>query len=317
MRTAEGPRVSVILPFFDRASTLGAAIESVRAQTLTNWELLAVDDGSRDGSAELVAAFADPRIKLLRHGDNRGVSAARNTGLSAARGAYVALLDSDDVWRPEKLERQLDAMTQRGLDLCGCEYEATEGGRTWRFALPRDVDWRRGLDLRCHLSSGSTLVVRREVAEAVGSFDTSLRLYEDWDWVLRAVQRYRYGVVHEPLAAVVLKETRDAAAMAAAVERFLERNAAVFESVDPAYARRVRAHHRLTVAANACLTGDRAIALTWARRSAREHRGAMPGAAIIAAIETLDATGARALFQSLVRRYRALTRAASLRGFVG
>ncbi len=102
------PLVSVVIPCFNRAHLIGDAVGSVLAQTLDDWELIVVDDASVDDlAARLRERSADPRIRLLRHEHNRGVSAARNTGVAAARGRFVAFLDSDDAWMPHKLERQL------------------------------------------------------------------------------------------------------------------------------------------------------------------------------------------------------------------
>ena len=108
---SEQPLVSVVVPFLDAQRFLDESVRSVLAQTWQNWELLLVDDGSSDGSAELAAGHAatDPRIRCLHHADhaNRGISASRNLGLGEARGTYLALLDADDVLLPEKLETQV------------------------------------------------------------------------------------------------------------------------------------------------------------------------------------------------------------------
>ena len=105
------PVVSIVVPCFNRAGLVGQVVESVRRQTLCEWELIVVDDGSSDDlPAALRSAQADARVRLIRHEVNRGVSAARNTGIAAARGRFVAFLDSDDEWLPRKLELQLAAV---------------------------------------------------------------------------------------------------------------------------------------------------------------------------------------------------------------
>ena len=106
--------VSVVIPAYNRERYLADAVDSVLAQTFTDFELLIVDDGSRDRTVEIAKSYRDPRIRLVRHERNRGVAAARNTGVAEARGAYVAFLDSDDVAYPDRLARQvafLDAHT--------------------------------------------------------------------------------------------------------------------------------------------------------------------------------------------------------------
>jgi len=112
------PAVSVIMPVFDAAGFVGASIASVFRQIWTDWELIAVDDGSRDGSHDIVASWVrrDSRIRLLRQ-ENAGPAAARNTGCIAARGRFLAFLDSDDLWHPCKLERQLQNLRDTGAPL--------------------------------------------------------------------------------------------------------------------------------------------------------------------------------------------------------
>ncbi|MCY7397965.1 MAG: glycosyltransferase [Sphingomonas bacterium] len=101
------PRVSVIIPVFNRAGMITEAIDSIRTQSLSDLEIIVVDDGSSDGSVAVVEAIDEPRIRLLRHERNRGIPSARNTGLAAARGEFIAWLDSDDLARPRRLERQV------------------------------------------------------------------------------------------------------------------------------------------------------------------------------------------------------------------
>jgi teichuronic acid biosynthesis glycosyltransferase TuaG len=125
------PRVSVIMPAFDSAAHVGSAIASVQAQTETDWELLVIDDGSRDETPGIVANAAreDRRIHLIRLAGNGGPAVARNAGIAAARGRYIAFLDSDDLWLPEKLARQLRFMEQRnaGFSYTGFLVQGADG----------------------------------------------------------------------------------------------------------------------------------------------------------------------------------------------
>src|ERR1700728_4898735 len=98
------PRVSVIIPSFNRAHCIAASVESVLAQSFQDFELIVVDDGSTDETQQVLARFGD-RIRVIRQ-DNGGVSAARNAGMRVARGSWIAFQDSDDTWRPEKLQTQ-------------------------------------------------------------------------------------------------------------------------------------------------------------------------------------------------------------------
>jgi len=120
------PKVTVFVPVYNRVRYVGAAIESVLAQSFTDFELLVVDDGSTDGSADTVRRFADPRIRLVANDGNQGIPYTRNRGLELARGAYIAMLDSDDVAAPRRLERQV-AFLDRHPDV------ATLGGWVEKF----------------------------------------------------------------------------------------------------------------------------------------------------------------------------------------
>jgi teichuronic acid biosynthesis glycosyltransferase TuaG len=141
------PVVSVVTPVWNAADTLAGTIASVRAQSFAGWEMLLVDDGSTDGSAAIARALAaaDPRIRPLGWPDNRGAAAARNAGIAAARGRYVAFLDADDLWLPEKLAVQLDYMARTGAVFVFSAYERMDAaGRTrGRVGVPARVDHAR------------------------------------------------------------------------------------------------------------------------------------------------------------------------------
>lgn len=106
----KNPTVSVIIPTHNRANLIGKAIDSVLDQTCQDFEIIVIDDGSTDNTAEIVKGFDDFKIHYISHELNRGTSAARNTGIKASRGEYIALLDSDDEWLPEKLDRQVEVL---------------------------------------------------------------------------------------------------------------------------------------------------------------------------------------------------------------
>src|SRR5688500_9781977 len=102
------PIVSVVIPTYNRAHLIRRAIDSVVAQTFADWELIVVDDASKDDAEGVVRSYGDSRMRYVRHDVNKGASAARNTGLYAAHGEFVAFLDSDDEWLPEKLASQVE-----------------------------------------------------------------------------------------------------------------------------------------------------------------------------------------------------------------
>lgn len=160
--------LSIILPVHNAEPYLAATIQSVRAQTYTDWELLAVDDASSDQSRAILHDLAaqDPRIRVLGHATNAGAAASRNTGIDAARGTHFAFIDADDLWRPDKLARQLVFMQDSGAGFSCTAYRvvSVDGSpRTIRH-VPPCVDQRA---LLLHNTIGtSTVIVSRDVLGA-------------------------------------------------------------------------------------------------------------------------------------------------------
>lgn len=302
------PRVSVILPFYNRAASLGRCVQSVLAQTFTDYELVAVDDASTDRSDRVLTDLGDPRIRVLRHATNRGPSRARNTALRAAAGEVFAFIDSDDEWLPGKLAAQLALLDgPPGCELCGCEYFSVTAGEERRVALPRGVPWAEWLHFQCRLGNGTTLMVRRHVVDAVGLLDETLRVYEDWDWVLRMVQRFRYDVVPAPLARVHAGPPRPPEVVAAAVEQFLRKHDAEFRRLGAAHRRRVRSAHFEAVAAHAFAErrfalGCRSLLKSWAAEPA--HRPLRLGALALAPVDALCGTALLRRVMALQRRWQ-------------
>ena len=195
------PRVSVIIPTYNRASLVQEAVASVLAQTYRDFELLVVDDGSTDGTLEALASFAG-EIRVLSLPVRRGVSGARNAGIAAAQGEWLAFLDADDLWLPEKLARQMAFMeahpqlllsqteeiwVRRGLRVNPPRSHAKAGGDIFLRSLER-----------C-LVSPSAVVLHRRLLDAHGGFDEALPAAEDYDLWLRLAWRYEVGLLPEPL----------------------------------------------------------------------------------------------------------------------
>jgi glycosyltransferase involved in cell wall biosynthesis len=142
MDPAAPPAVSVVMPVYNAGGWLAHSIGSVRAQTYPDWELLAVDDGSTDDSLARLRALAaaDPRIRPIAMPANGGVAAARNAGIEAARGRWIAFLDSDDAWAPDKLRRQVDDMRARDLSVSYAAYQRVdERGKPLSRVCPPDM----------------------------------------------------------------------------------------------------------------------------------------------------------------------------------
>ncbi len=199
------PLVSVVIPARDRRDLLPRALRSLLAQTFGEWEAVVVDDGSVDGTAEAARAFADGRVRVIRHAAGRGAAAARNTGIEATGGEIVAFLDSDDEWRPEKLQRQVEAFAAAPPSV-GVVYTGTLRhfrGRTYEIPSP-SVRKKEG-DVFAAALRGTYLVptpaaaVKRATLEAAGLFDESLPALEEWDLWIRLARVCRFAFVPAPL----------------------------------------------------------------------------------------------------------------------
>lgn len=194
-------RVSVVIPAYNAASFIRECIESVLTQTLPAYEVIVVDDGSRDETASIVAGFGS-RVQCLKQ-ENQGVSSARNHGARVANGEWLAFLDADDAWRPEKLEAQIRAAaTEENQFLhCGSERIDDEGR-----SLGQQLDGLSGevaagmLLFRGNHANGSTTLVSRELFLAVGGYDPALSTSADWDMCFRLGMRSRLSFVAKPLA---------------------------------------------------------------------------------------------------------------------
>lgn len=175
------PLISIVLPTRDRAALLPAAISSVQAQTYDRWELLIVDDGSRDATPSVVAGFLkDPRIRLLQTG-GRGVAAARNAAMAQAKGQLFAYLDSDNSWQPEFVEISASYLLERNLDLTYSALAANDGWRTRYVGAEfdyADLSHRNFVDI-------NVMVHRRALYDRRGGCDETLKRMSDWDLVLR------------------------------------------------------------------------------------------------------------------------------------
>ena len=198
--------VSIVLPTYNRKALLKRAVDSVLNQTHPDFELIVVDDGSTDGTAEAIALLGDPRIRFLQLEQNRGAGAARNAGIQQAIGRFLAFQDSDDEWAADKLEKQLQCMELQGSEV-GVVYsdmERVESDGTVRYyrsptVVPdRLVDPDRAFYQVYGLGIQSTLI-RRECFDRVGTFDERYRCFEDLELFIRLLKHYRFHHLQEPL----------------------------------------------------------------------------------------------------------------------
>jgi glycosyltransferase involved in cell wall biosynthesis len=196
------PTVSVIMPSYNAGAYIAEAIQSVIGQTFGNWELIIVDDGSRDNTAEIVAKhLADKRIHFIKQ-ENRGASASRNVGIRRSRGRYIAFLDADDIWLPEKLEKQMTVFAKYPhAGVCSAGYYAiSPAGELLGTRLHDEYYGNLAKFLFLKGSPAmSSAVVSREVLEKIGFLDEALPYAMDFDLWLRISLHYPFYCLGEPL----------------------------------------------------------------------------------------------------------------------
>jgi glycosyltransferase involved in cell wall biosynthesis len=207
------PKVSVIIPTHNRAGLLRQAIASVLRQSFHDFEIIVVDDASTDETRAAIASQADVRIRYFRHDKNRGGSASRNAGIAHATGEYIAFLDDDDCWLPEKLAAQV-----RLLDRCppkvGAVYtgyvriDIETGGNIAVVLAEKRGDIYAELRAQNWVGTPSTVVVRRECFDRAGLFDEKLKFGEDYDLWIRISRDYHFEFINEPLVRYAVHRDR-------------------------------------------------------------------------------------------------------------
>ncbi|MFD2366071.1 glycosyltransferase [Pseudoduganella sp. GCM10020061] len=204
------PDISVIMPVYNAQAYLGEAVASVLAQTDGDFELIAIDDGSTDGSASLLAACSDPRLRVVRNGVNRGLIYSRNLGLDLARGRYIAFLDSDDIAFPQRFARQR-AYLEAHPDVAGVgswtqPMDAAGRFRKFVWELPGSPEFVKATFLfRCYITT-SAFFARAEVLRQL-RFAPEYALAEDYDLYNRCLEQHRLLNLPETLVAYRLHQS--------------------------------------------------------------------------------------------------------------
>jgi len=196
------PKISVVIPVYNHAHRVVSAISSVLSQTYGNFEIVVVNDGSTDHLNEALQQFPD--IRLIHHESNFGRAAARNTGVLAASGEYIAFLDADDQWKPTKLAKQIMFLEEKkDISICLTGYEVLmPNGNRRKVPFLNVQHWERYLLKYNGLSDGSVPMIRKSCFEKVGLQDTALVWHENWDWLLRAAgHSCKIGYIGERLSA--------------------------------------------------------------------------------------------------------------------
>jgi glycosyltransferase involved in cell wall biosynthesis len=194
--------VSVIIPSYNSGHFVTEAIDSILSQTFKEFEILVIDDGSTDNTKEVLEAYGD-KIRYLPK-KNGGVSSARNFGIENAKGKYIAFLDADDVWMPEKLEKQVDLMeANREIGLCYAATQKVDAELNYLSSIPANTykDYTESLLLNLNIVAGScsSAMARREILEQTDGFDSKFTTYADWEFWLRLSLLTKFAPVTEEL----------------------------------------------------------------------------------------------------------------------
>lgn len=201
------PLISIITPAYNAETTIVATIESVLNQTWKNWEMIIIDDGSTDNTHQTAASVHHPGIRLLQE-KNKGVAATRNQGMKLAKGEYIAFLDSDDLWEPEKLASQIAFFQQADSSYGLVHSSYLEFDEQGSYA-PKPLQHCKNLnisgevhtDLIIHdFIATLTVMIKREVVENIGDFDLNFSGTEDWDLWIRIAEKYKVGYIDRSLA---------------------------------------------------------------------------------------------------------------------
>lgn len=201
------PEVSVIIPTRDRHDRVRLAVRSALAQRNVGLEVLVVDDASTDGTGAMIAALGESRVRVLRNDISRGESGARNRGIQEASGRWIAFLDDDDLWAPEKLTSQLEALRASGRWWAyGGEVLVDEGLNVLAGSPPLPPEEVATALMRYNAvpGSASNVIVASELLARVGPFDLELRRTPDWDMWLRLLREGLPVAVNRPIVAICL-----------------------------------------------------------------------------------------------------------------
>ncbi len=192
--------VSVIIPTYNRVNSLTDSLTSITNQTYKNIELIVVDDNSSDNTKEIIFSLEIPNLKFLTHEKNLGAPAARNTGIKNCTGDFIAFMDDDDMWHPEKIERQLNYLIQNPkVDAVFCEFKYVLKNK---FYYPDKIMFDSNLldlSLNRSLGSFSLPLIKKNCIDVTGLIDINLPSCQDWDYWIRLVQNFNLKKISDCL----------------------------------------------------------------------------------------------------------------------
>lgn len=256
MNRSNEPIVSIIIPTYERPQFLWGAIETALGQSYENIEVIIVDDGSTNPYADEIVPEFSKSVTCVRHEENKGLSAARNTGIENASGEYIAFLDDDDRWHRSKIERQVRALeTNADAGLATCLVAAMTPDRELVYCESDTPHGNCAADLLVgnQIGTPSRILVREECIDNIGSFDESLPTKQDWDFYIRLSQRWDieavkdhlcFRTVHESMSSSPESAARDTGAILEKHEdlirrhdRWAQAHAEIAERIGRAYLR--------------------------------------------------------------------------------
>jgi len=238
------PQISIIIPVFNRAHCMERALASLHLQELRDWELIIGDDASTDATWDIVQRTI-PAARLSRLEVNSGAASARNAAIKMATGEFLAFLDSDDEWLPGKLSAQIDFLESHpDFALCATShiFQRRDGIRR-EVVVHNPPDWKAQLHRGQIFHGASTPLLRRSVVEKVGLQDESLRVLEDWDWMLRISQKHKIHVLPDLLTLIHENGPSDPDFTRLSTERFLSKHAMDFLSLGETHKRNMESQH--------------------------------------------------------------------------
>lgn len=225
------PKVSVIIPTRNRRVLLTSAINSVMVQTFQDFEIIVVDDGSEDNTREIVEEMESKKIRYISHEIQKGEAASRNTGIMNATGDFIAFLDDDDEWLPEKLSLQIELLEKReenvGAIYTGYLFINMENKRVFcqkRAEVRGDIS----KDLLCDnvIGTPSSVLLRKQVINRIGLFDEKLPYYVDYDFFIRISKHFHFEYINRPLVKYHVHQemlSKDPYIMLQGLEKLLEK----------------------------------------------------------------------------------------------